>query len=90
MQALNENHNKQCGAGPLGEYHCGYVPQYQFSEHRLYGEFEWVLTDALKMHTAGCHAMKVLRRPNTDPAPFVFREFCKNMQTQRNVPHNPQ
>ena len=33
--------------------------------------------------------MKVLRRPNIDPAPFVLREFCKNMQTQMNVPHNP-
>ena len=32
---------------------------------------------------------KRLRIPNTDPVPFVFCEFCKNMQTLGNAPHNP-
>jgi hypothetical protein len=32
---------------------------------------------------------KGLRIPNTDPAPFVFCEFCKSMQTQGNAPQGP-
>ena len=45
----------------------------------------------LQLLTAGCKTpRRGLRIPNTDPAPFVFCEFCKSMQTHGNAPQGPE
>jgi hypothetical protein len=49
-----------------------------------YTKFSTIALDMIFKNRRG------LRRPNTDPAPFVFCEFCKSMQTHENAPQEPE